>query len=63
VTKRTLPALLDARTASEETGLPRSTVVRIMRRCDLVTPPGVRRVFVRRDDFERELGLDSPWRK
>ena len=56
-----MPALIDARTAAEETELPRSTVIRIMRRCDIVKPPGVRRVFVRREQFEHELGLDSPW--
>jgi hypothetical protein len=57
MSKRSLPALIDVRTAVEETGLPRSTVMRVMRTCDVVKPPGVRRVFVLRSDFERALGL------
>jgi hypothetical protein len=61
VPAKRLPQLIDVRTACDETGLPKSTVLRIMRRCDVIKPPNVRRVFVRRRDFERELGLDSPW--
>jgi hypothetical protein len=57
--KRSLPALIDVRTACEETGLPKSTVMRVMRQCEVVKPPGVRRVFVRRSDFERALGLGT----
>jgi hypothetical protein len=59
VTKRVIPPLIDVRMACEETGLPKSTVMRIMRQCDVVKPPGVRRVFVRRSDFERALGLGT----
>jgi hypothetical protein len=59
VTRRALPELIDVRTAVEETGLQKSTVMRIMRQCEVVKPPGVRRVFVRRSDFERALGLGT----
>ena len=58
MTKR-LPALIDARTACEETGLSRSTIIRIMRTCPPVKPLGVRRIFVRRADFERALGINK----
>lgn len=54
-----LPRLMTCRQIMEETGLPESTVLRIMRRCDLVRPSGVRRVFVRRSDVERVLSLDG----
>jgi hypothetical protein len=63
VTKRALPELIDVRTAVEETGLQKSTVMRIMRQCEVVKPPGVRRVFVRRSDFERALGLGTTTRQ
>jgi DNA-binding IclR family transcriptional regulator len=62
--KRALPALIDVRTACEETGLPKSTVRRIMRAsCEVVRPDGVRRIYVYRSDFERALGLDPTRRR
>lgn len=54
-TTRTLASLMDARTIQLETGLPRRTVETLMRRCELVRPPGVRRVFVYRADIEALL--------
>lgn len=59
MTRTKLPALIDVRTACEETGLPKSTIVRVMRTCEPVKPLGVRRIFVRRSDFERALGLSA----
>lgn len=60
VKPKTLPALMSARMVHEETGLPYSTCVTMMRHCELVRPAGVRRVFVRRDEIMRLVEEQRP---
>ena len=52
--------LLSIRQAEEETGLPAALIRDLVHRgeLDAVVPPGIRRVFVRRDSLERAL---SAW--
>jgi len=45
-----LPQLLDRKTLAIETGLPRSAIDVIFRRCPIVALPGHRKVYVRRAD-------------
>lgn len=47
-----LAQFMDSKMIQQETGLPRSSVDRIMRRCTLVTFDGVRKTYVRRRDIE-----------
>lgn len=50
-----LPALLDARGIRDELGVSRAAAEAIMRRLPVVEIPGLRKVYVRRDDVERFL--------
>jgi hypothetical protein len=48
-----LPQLLDCRSLAAELAVKRSTAQAIMRRVPKVEIPGLRKVFVRRDDVHR----------
>lgn len=50
-----LPKLIDAAGLQRELGVKRATADAIMQRCPKVTIPGVKKVYVRRDDVERLL--------
>lgn len=55
-----LPALMTARQVQAESGLPAATCRTLMQHCELVRPPGVRRVFVRRDEIMRLVEESRP---
>mgnify|MGYP005992780219 CR=1 FL=1 len=50
-----LPELLDRKRIQDETGLPRSGLAAIFQALPVVTPPGHRKVYVRRLDVEKLL--------
>ena len=50
-----LPGLLDCKALQAELGVTRAAAERIMRQLPLVEPPGLRKVYVRRDDVLRAL--------
>jgi hypothetical protein len=45
-----LPELLDAKRLQAELGVSRAVAEKLMRSLPIVTPPGIRKVYVRRDD-------------
>ena len=50
-----LPTLLDCKALQDELGVKRATAEAIMRQLPVVTVPGLRKVFVRRDDVQQRL--------
>lgn len=56
--------LLSIKQAEAETGLPAALIRDLVRRgeLDVVIPPGIRRVFLRRESLERAISAWSPSR-
>jgi hypothetical protein len=52
-----LPALLDCKGVMSELGITRAAAEAIMRRLPIVTVPGLRKVYVRRDEVLRALDM------
>ena len=50
-----LPELLDAKGLQAELGVTRAVAEKLMRQLPVVTFPGIRKVFVRREDVRRYL--------
>jgi hypothetical protein len=48
-----LPELLDAKRLQAELGVTRAVAEKVMRQLPIVTFPGVRKVYVRREDVAR----------
>lgn len=47
-----LPALMDVACVVRETGIKKATAEKVMRQCPVVQFPGVRKVFVKREDLD-----------
>jgi hypothetical protein len=50
-----LPRLLDCKRLREELGISRAAAEAIMRQLPVIEPPGLRKVYVRRNDVARFL--------
>ena len=50
-----LPGLLDAKALQDELGVKRGAAEKIMTVLPIVTLPGLRKVYVRREDVQRHL--------
>jgi len=55
MTRTELPRLLDERNLAETLGITRAAALKIMRQLPKVTPPGLRKVYVREGDVRALL--------